>query len=151
MIRVLAPLPSFWLEQQSGTCWWIIRRGGVLRVEIDGTVHEIGIPAGYRHNRASIPDVLEWIVSKDDCGTEAPPPHDGMYDEDGKLRFLAPALIRSTGQTASPDPLPWCSPRHVFTREEADEIFYQVMVMDTGREFKAKLAWLALRWFGRRW
>jgi hypothetical protein len=160
MIRVLGPLAPLLVEQQKCTEWWIVRgqsgTGGAdffVDVEVEHLgvkiIVRVTLPQGWRYNRASIPDIAEIIVSKDDCGTKAPGPHDAFYGADGVLMDAPPQVNRDGQQQA--DPLPWCTPWHRFTRAEADEVFYQIMRLDEVVPWKAKVARWAVRNLGRRW
>lgn len=150
MISVVSPVPWVAVRQLHGSRWWLLLADYVLSVRIDGAEHVLTIPAGYRYDRGSVPDAVAWIVSKDDLGCAGPLVHDALYGYDGKPQEAAPKVFLDGGQQ-QPRPQPWCEPWRHWTRAEADELFYQVMIADKVSPWRAKLAYWAVRLFARRW
>lgn len=140
-ISVDAPLPYLMVHQLHGSKWWMTKEDYEYHLTINGMRCVVSVPAGYRYDRSSIPDALGWIVSKDDLGCIAPLLHDVMYDVNGVLGFF----------TIDKDTRPLCQPFRVFTREEADLCFKEVMLADKVKRWRATVAHWAVSAFGRRW
>jgi hypothetical protein len=140
------------LRQLNGTKWWLVLEDYTFRIYMDSNPLTIKVPAGYRYDRSSIPDCLEWIVSKDDLGAIGCLIHDVLYSCDG---------VFSTGKVTSSwlkwyrfsdvNPPTSCFPERKFSRREADDIFLAVMLKDKIKNWKAEIARLAVVWFARRW
>jgi hypothetical protein len=141
VISVAAPLQPLCLRQLSGSEWWLNLEEWRLGLIIDEELHVISIPAGYRYNRASIPDALEFIVSKDDCGCPGPLAHDALCEYNGEL----------LGSWSAHDWEPSCVPYHRFSPHEAADIFRAVMLEDGVDPDKAGIAYGAVKLFGRHW
>lgn len=139
MISVTTPVPWVAVRQLHGSRWWLLLADYTLPVLIDGAEYVMTIPAGYRYDRGSVPDAVAWIVSKDDLGCAGPLVHDALYANEGIV-----------GSVLSAD-YPSCHPWRRFTRAEADELFYQVMIADRVKSWRASLAYWAVRLFARRW
>lgn len=98
---------------------------------------------GFRYDRSSIPEVVpSWIISKDDLGCRAPAVHDGLSRCAG---------VPEDAEEQSGDPqrmvvYPW----RRYTRDEADEVFRQMLREDGVVRWRARAAWIALRIGGAR-
>lgn len=84
------------------------------------------IGEGFQWNDASSPRSLRWFIGKDECGEVGPLVHDALYCFGGRL------------------PLDWCALR-VYSRTEADRLFYLIMRAEGVKPWRARLAYLAVR------
>jgi len=154
MITVVTPLAPIHIEQQHATKWHVFRADYPIRLMIDGVLHTLIIPAGFRYDKSSIPDAAEILtlhwITKDKLGCHAPGGHDGLTRCKG-CPFVEPPLVHSDGRQQQANPMPWCVPHRRFTRAEADGIFYQMMLLDEVTPSRALWAWRAVRWFAKRW
>ena len=150
-IFVAAPLRSLWIEQQHGTCWWIVRQDYYIGLVTDENLFTLHIPAGFRYDRSSIPRWISWLISKDDLGCHAPLVHDALYQRYGVPASVDYRDYPSVAMVAPGDYVPWCKPWRTFTKAETDEAFYRVMIENKVSSTKAWWAWKAVSWFARRW
>jgi hypothetical protein len=107
---------------------------GKFRVAADYTykadTYSITAVKGFEYNRSSIPRIFWVIISKDDLSSVAPLFHDMIYHYRGRL------------------PENQVSPYRIFDRKEADDLFLVLMKKSKVRNWRAKLAHLAVRRFG---
>jgi hypothetical protein len=130
VIRVLTPTDP-WLAQESGSKLWRLCESWQLWFSFDGVNHEITIPQGYLTDRATVPDVLAPLVSKDDLGVPGPLVHDALCLSRGNLRDH-------------------CYPPRTFTSDEAADLFLAICLADDVMPWRAKLAAFCVRTFGPR-
>lgn len=99
--------------------------------------YKITVPKGFRYDRASIPRIFWVVIDKDSLSNVAPLFHDLLYRYGGKL---------AQNQV---------SPYKVFTRDDADELFLELMtkcgVMPLRREtaYKIVRAFAKSHWNGQ--
>ena len=92
------------------------------------------IPAGFRFDLASIPKILWNVIAPFELSVVAPLIHDAMYNFGGKFpdEYIAHAAKQK-----------------IFTRKEADIIFYNLMIEEQVGGLKSRIAYNAVRIFGR--
>jgi hypothetical protein len=93
---------------------WVIVHDWKVRILGD----DFTVPAGFQHDRASVPWVLRSLFDRDKLGVAGPAAHD----------FLYRSGIR--------------------TRRQADRVFLAIMRVDGVAPWRRKLAWAAVRAFG---
>jgi len=144
MILVLDdPLPGLAVRQLNGSQWWLTLQDYEVRLSIDGCPGMVTVPAGYRYNRASIPEATPaWIINRDDLGCVGPLVHDVLYNQRGDMAYPPPGTPRERA---------WSWPIENYTRAQADGIFYALMIRNFVKPWRALLAYQMVRQFGRRW
>lgn len=91
------------------------------------------VPPGERFNLASVPVWVPRFIADDDDYPAASLMHDKLYEYSGKL------------------PASWfLSPARSYTRDEADRLFYMMLVGSGAPRWRAELMYRAVRWFGGR-
>lgn len=92
--------------------------------QIEELGRTIRVPAGFRFDAASVPRIVWSLISPTDLGVVAPLVHDWLY--------------RTGGQDGE------------FSRREADRLFKAHMRSEGVADWKVRLAYTAVRAFGRR-
>lgn len=88
-----------------------------------GSIH---IPAGFEWDGASVPRILwSYLDPEDPCVLRASLVHDWLYSIAGRFALRAP-----------------------LTRENSDEVFREVMILDDARPRQAAVAFWVVRAFG---
>lgn len=93
--------------------------------------YRITVPKGFVYDRASIPSLFWIIIDKDSLSNVAPLFHDLLYRHGGKL---AENLV---------------SPYRTFSREDADELFSELMTKCGVRPWRRVAAYRAVRQFSQ--
>lgn len=139
MIRIAAPLAPLHVEQIGASKLYRVGHAYSFWLMIDGVLTEVRFPQGWPYDRASIPTVAGIIVTKDRLGCKSPLLHDGIYRDKGVMAAFP------DGEQAT------CFPPRIWTRREADEAFFRVMIADGVAAQDAVTAWRAVRMFARSW
>lgn len=92
--------------------------------------HRLFIPAGFVNDGASVPRAIWWLIRPDGLIRAAALVHDYLYRYSGDLPVGAYTV----------DEMPMMGSARVFTRQEADDLFYQIM---REAEVSAWKAWIA--------
>lgn len=71
-----APDPPIEQEFPDGSGWLLI---SPVEWTIGNTAHEIVVPAGFTHDKASVPQALQWLVGRTGRHTRAATVHDYLY------------------------------------------------------------------------
>lgn len=100
---------------------------------------EFLIPIGFEFDLASIPRFLWSIISSFELSIAAPLIHDYLYRFEGNNKHH-----RATS------PTPGLISQRI-SRKRADEIFYDIMIMEGVPKWKAVAAFRAVRWFATKW
>lgn len=103
-------------------------------------VIEFIIPINFEFDLASIPRFLWSIISSFELSIVAPLIHDYLYRYEGNNPFH---------KASSPTQEGLVSQR--VTRKRADEIFYDLMILEGVPKWKAVAAFRAVRMFATRW
>jgi len=93
--------------------------------------NQITVPKGFVFDRASVPRVFWIIIDKDSLSNVAPVFHDFLYRNGGKV-----------------DPKKLVSPYRSFSREEADNLFLELMTKCGVTKARRTAAYQAVRNFG---
>jgi hypothetical protein len=145
VVIVSDPLPGLYVRQDGGSPWWAVMEDYEVRVALDGAPGSITVPAGYRYNRASIPEIIPaWIVNRDDLGCVAPLIHDAIYRQHGDISYPPPSDPSNRDRA-------WAWPWMRIERGTTDELFYRLMLADKVRPWRARVAFRAVRIFGGAW
>ena len=88
--------------------------------------YSITAPSGFVFDRASVPRIFWVLISKDDLSNVPPLFHDLLYRNGGVL------------------PKTQVTPYRTFQREEADELFYELMQKSGVKPWRSRLAYLAV-------
>ena len=89
-----------------------------FQFKIDGTYYNIEIPPNYEFDLSSVPRVFWTLLAPFELGDIAPIVHDWIYKD---------------------------APEGAFTRKQADQIYYQLMLSEGIPKPRAKIAYIALR------
>lgn len=99
----------------------------------------IRIPAGFVYDKSSVPRLLHSLISPADLSDLAPLLHDYLYRTGG----------RGFPGTIVPDPVVRAIETELpYSRRQTDELFHEVMTLQGVNLLRARLAYLAVRWFG---
>lgn len=101
---------------------------------IGGQPRTITVLAGFEFDLASIPRVLWSALAPNELSLAAPLIHDYLYVLNTPPDGQSPA-----GSIAPP---------HTFTRKQADDLFYDMMIAAGVSKLRAEAAWTAVRLFG---
>jgi len=114
-------LPTIWLTRVGEH--WITQSDYLIEVPVRN--ESLLIPIGFRFDLASVPRWAWTLIAPFELSLIAPLVHDYFYSLDGAKRIPG-----------------WDSP---VTREEADEIFLALMLIEGVPKWKAHLAYRAVR------
>lgn len=89
------------------------------------------IPSGFQFDLASVPRFAWSLIAPFELSIVAPLLHDFLYGHGGRLPDGSVAPPRS------------------YSRKEADALFREVMRQERVAAWRARLAYWAVRWFGR--
>jgi hypothetical protein len=92
----------------------------------------ITVPKGFVYDRASIPRLFWLAIDKDSLSNVAPMFHDLLYRYGGKLERLDRRLVK---------------PYKEFTKDEADDLFYELMGKCGVIDWRRNAAYLAVHTF----
>lgn len=128
-MKVEVPYPLPWLPvyQLKGSKWWVVLDDHLFELRLDGVDYKIIVPGGYRYDRATI--WWEGVISKDSLGCQGALIHDVIC----KFHGMIPNVEYHPDSIDTPHISPW----RRFTRPEADDIFYAVMLADGISQWRA--------------
>lgn len=130
-IVVHDPIEMLVVHHLHDTKWWLVMHDFTIRMSIDGIIHTMIVPAGYRYDRATI--WWQVWINKEQLGSVGPLVHDVLCQYKGKL----PPIVH--------DEVPAMNPSHTFTRPEVDDIFRAVMLADHVDAWRAWVAWVVVK------
>ena len=139
-IEVIPPSSRLAVYQLNGSRWWFVIDDYVLTMFINGVLTTFFIPSGYRYDRATI--WWQGFITKDHLGCVGPLIHDVLCTYKGNIPNVA--IASESIDTAH------ISPWRSFTRPEADDIFYAVMLSDKVVPWRAFVAHKAVK-VGSNW
>lgn len=93
--------------------------------------HLLRVPSGFEFDLASVPRFAWPLIAPFELSVVAPLLHDFLYQHGGRLPDGSVVPPRS------------------YTRKQADELFRVVMKQERVAGWRARLAYWAVRWFGR--
>lgn len=125
-------IPSLAVRQLNGSKWWFVMEDYSIELLLDGVSYILFIPAGYRYDRATI--WWQGFITKDQLGCVAALVHDVFCHYKGNIPNVAIAL--ESIDTAN------ITPWRAFSREQADLIFYKVMLADKIKPWRARVAYV---------
>jgi hypothetical protein len=100
---------------------------------------EFLIPIHFRFDLASIPRILWPLISSFELSIAAPLIHDYLYRFQGRPIHHAATL----------ESVEFVSQK--ITRKRADQIFYDIMILEGVPKWKAVATFKAVRWFAPKW
>ncbi len=123
-----------WISIDGRTKMWSLEHECIYKFkdEFDDFRFEVTIPKDFEFDLASIPRFFWRFVAPFELSIAAPLIHDYLYRYQGKI------------------PSKYISDDHIFTRKQADKIFLHLMIDEGVPNWKAKIAYRAVRIFGRR-
>jgi len=106
---------------------WKLCREFTYHIGSKNSQDYIHVPAGFITDFASVPWIFRMIIPKRGKYGKAAVVHDYLYQYHKQVHMLSGVI---------------------YTREQADQIFYQAMIVSGTKKWKAKVMYLAVRWFG---
>ena len=103
----------------------------VCVLRLDGQLKRIEIEKGYTYDGATVPWFLSWVIERDGVHRESALVHDYLYENKGGIEIGDDYLF--------------------YNRKDADQIFRECLKAQGLSDWRARLAYYAVRAIGWKW